>query len=102
MLGIAQYKLKRVFAWRQFDARLRLSGPEMKVLFVLRNCIVRIERFINIYQQMVMPSVWKIVPRMGYAHIAQTKAAPKSPFNNRAILRPYEVQVSIIRCGLSL
>jgi len=102
VLGIAQYKLKCVFPWRQFDARLRLSGPEMKVLFVLRNCIVRIERFINIYQQMVMPSVWKIVPRMGYAHIAQTKAAPKSPFNNRAILRPYEVQVSIIRCGLSL
>ena len=102
MLGIAQYKLKRVFPWRQFNTCLRLSAPEMKMFFVLRNCIVRIERFIHVYQQMVMTGVWKIVPRMGYAHIAQTKAAPKSSFNNRAILRPYEVQISIIRCGFSL
>ena len=57
MLGIAQYKLKRVFTRGQFNTCLRLSAPEMKMFFVLRNCIVRIERFINIYQQMVMPSV---------------------------------------------
>ena len=88
MLGIAQDKLKCVFAWRQFDTCLCLSGPEMKVVLVLWNCIIRIEWLIHIYQQMVMTGVWKIVPRMGYAHIAQTKAAPKSSFNNRAILRP--------------
>jgi hypothetical protein len=42
---------------------------------------------------MVMTGVWKIVPCVGYAHVAQTKAAPKSSFNNRAILRPYEVKI---------
>jgi hypothetical protein len=92
VLGIAQYKLKCVFSWRQFNTCLRLSAPEMKVFFVLRNCIVWIERFIHVYQQMVMPSVCKIVPGMGYAHIAQTEAAPKSPFNNRAILRIQRVE----------
>ena len=50
MLGIAQDKLKRVFPWRQFDARFRLSGPEMKVVLVLRNCLIRIEWLINIDQ----------------------------------------------------
>ena len=97
VLGIAQDKLKRVFPWRQFDACLRLPSPEMKMFFVLRNCIVRIERFIHVYQQMVMTGVWKIVSRMGYAHVAQTEAAPKTSFNNRAILRPYKVKIGIVR-----
>jgi len=74
----------------------------MKVFFVLRNCFVRIERFIHVYQQMVMTGVCEIVPRMGYPHVAQTKAAPKSSFNNRAILRPYEVKIGIIRGRFSL
>jgi hypothetical protein len=85
VLGIAQHKLKRVFPWRQFDACLRLPSPEMKMFFVLRNCIVRIERFIHVYQQMVMTGVWK------------TEAAPKTSFNNRAILRPYKVKIGIVR-----
>ena len=50
MLGIAQYKLKCVFAWRQFDACLRLPSPEMKVVLVLWNCIIRIEWLIHVDQ----------------------------------------------------
>ena len=50
MLGIAQYKLKCVFTRRQFDTCLRLPSPEMKMVFVLRNCIVRIEWLIHIDQ----------------------------------------------------
>src|SRR3984893_12966381 len=39
--GIAEHKLKRVFTRGQFNTCLRLSAPEMKMFFVLRNCIVR-------------------------------------------------------------
>ena len=50
VLGIAQDKLKCMFPRREFNAGLRLPSPEMKVVLVLWNCLVRIEWLIHIDQ----------------------------------------------------
>src|ERR1700692_4444064 len=45
---------------------------------------------------MVMAAVLEAIARMSYAHISQTKAAPKSAFDRRSILRPYEIENCIL------
>src|SRR5262249_30050592 len=50
VLGIAQYKLKCVLPRREFNAGLRLPSPEMKVVLVLWNRLVRIDWLIHIDQ----------------------------------------------------
>jgi len=51
---------------------------------------------------MMMPAVLKVIACMGYAHVAQTEAAPKRAFNRRIILRPHKVENGILWRGLSL
>jgi len=63
----------------------------------LRNWLVGIEWFVHIDQQMMMAAIRVFVAGVGYAHVAQTEAAPKTSFNNRAILRPYKVKIGIVR-----
>ena len=65
MLGVAKDKLQCVLARRQFNACLGLPRPEMKMVLVLRNRIIWIERFVHVDQQMMMAAVCKIVARHG-------------------------------------
>ena len=50
VLGIAQHQLKRMLARRQFDTGFGLARAEMKMVLVLRDRLVRFERFIPINQ----------------------------------------------------
>ena len=96
MLGIAEHKLKCVLARRQLYTCLGLPCAEMKMVLVLGNCIVWIDRFIDINQQVMMPAIRKIVTRMRNAHVAQTKATPKPSFHRRPVLWPNEIQNGIL------
>src|SRR5436305_4064365 len=100
--GVAQHQLERVVAGRQLDASLGLACSEMKMVLVLGDGFVGIERFVDIDQQMIMSAVLKIVPRMRYAHVAQTETTPKSAFNRGAVLRPNEIKHRIFWRGFSL
>jgi hypothetical protein len=51
------------------------------VRLVLWDRFVGIEWFTHINQQMVMAAVLEVIARMGYAHVAQAEAAPKSAFD---------------------
>src|SRR3954468_2253576 len=51
---------------------------------------------------MVMAAVLEIIARMGYAHVAEAKAAPKTAFDGGAVLRPHKIENGILRCWLSL
>lgn len=70
VVGIAQHKLEGVFAGRQFHAHLCLPRTELEVVFILRNRILRLQRFIHVDEQTMVTTVGKIIPRMGHAHIA--------------------------------
>ena len=48
MRPVPQHKLKRVFAWRQFNKRFSLSCTEMKMCFVLWDWLVQVKRFIYV------------------------------------------------------
>ena len=102
MLGIAQHQLERVFSGRQLDTCLGLTRSEMKMGLVLRYRFVGIEWFIHINQQMMMAAVLVMIAGMRNAHVAQTKAAPESAFNGGAVLRPHEMEKSVVVCGLAL
>src|SRR6476620_11724426 len=102
MLGIAEHKLKCVLARRQLYTCLGLPCAEMKMVLVLGNCIVWIDRFIDINQQVMMPSVRKILARMPNAHVAQTKPRPNASFDGRAVLLTLEIQICIIVCQFRL
>ena len=102
MFGVAKDELERVLAGWKFYSRFRLARAKMKVRFVLRNRFLGIERFIHVYQQMVMAAVRVIVAGVRNAHVAQTEAAPESAFDGGAVLRPYEIEKGILVCGLAL
>src|SRR5258708_20206310 len=102
MLGIAEHKLKRMFSGWQFDTRLGLARAKMKMRLVLWNRFVGVERFGHIDQQMMMAAVLKIVARVGDAHVAQAKTAPKSAFDRGAVLGPHEIENGILWRSLSL
>jgi hypothetical protein len=51
---------------------------------------------------MMMAAVWIIIAGVRYAHVAQTKTAPKRTFDGGAVLRPHEIKKGILRSGLSL
>ena len=102
MLGVAQNQLERVLAGRQLDTCLGLACSEMKMGLVLWDRFVRIEWFVHVNQQMMMAAVLKIVACMRDAHVAQAEATPKSAFDDRAVLRPNEIQNRILGRGLSL
>ena len=102
MFGVAKDELERVLAGWKFYSRFGLARAKMKVRFVLRNRFLGIERFIHVYQQMVMAAVRVIVAGVRNAHVAQTKAAPESAFDGGAVLRPYEIEKGILVCGLAL
>ena len=51
-----------MFSGRQFDARLGLSRPEVKMRLVLRDRLFRIERVFHIDQQMVVAGVGEMLP----------------------------------------
>jgi hypothetical protein len=69
MLGIAQHQLERVLARRQFETCLGLARPEIKVVPVLRDRFVEIERLVHVNQQMMMAGVREIVAGVGDAHV---------------------------------
>ena len=50
MLGVTQDQLKSMFAGLKLDTGLGLTRAEMKMVLVLRNRLVRFERFIPINQ----------------------------------------------------
>src|SRR5436190_2074066 len=74
----------------------------MKMGLVLWDRFVRIEWFVHVNQQMMMAAVLKIVACMRDAHVAQDEATPKSAFDDRAVLRPNEIQNRILRRGHSM
>ena len=102
MTGVAEHELKRLVTGWEFNPGLGLPRAEMKMGLVLRNGFVGIERLIHIDQQMVVAAVRVAVARVSDPHVAETKAAPKSSFDDGAVLRPYEIQKGILRRGLPL
>ena len=77
MLGVAEHKLQRVLARRQFNTCLGLPSPEMKMLLILWDRLVWLDRVIYVDQQVMMPAVWGIAARLGHPHVAKAKPAPK-------------------------
>src|SRR5260370_2559558 len=102
MLGVAEHELKGMFSGWKFDTRLGLARAKMKMRLVLWNRFVGVERFGHIDQQMMMAAVLKIVARLGDAHVAQAKTAPKSAFYRAAVLGPNEIKNRILWPCLSL
>lgn len=102
MLRVAKHQLKCMPARRQLDTCLGLPRSEMKMVFVLRNCLIWIHGIIDVYEQMVMPTIWKIVTGMSYTHTPQTETTPKRTFDHRAVLRPNEIERSVLGWELSL
>src|SRR5262249_58909471 len=96
VLGITEHKLECVSPGRQFNARLGLSSAEVQVVLILRDRIIRIERIVDVDQQVMMAAVRELVSRMRNAHVAQSKAAPKCSLDHRAVVRPYEIQIGVI------
>jgi len=70
MLGIAQHQLERVLARRQFETCLSLARTEVKVVPVLRDRCIEIERLVYVNEQMMMAAVREIVAGVGDAHVA--------------------------------
>jgi len=102
VFGVAKDELERVLTGWKFYSRFRLARAKMKVRFVLRNRFLGIERFIHVYQQMVMAAVRVIVAGVRNAHVAQAEAAPESAFDDGAVLRSHEIEKGILVCGLVL
>jgi len=101
-VGVSEHELKRVLARRKLDACFGLAGAKMKVRFVLRKRLIGIERLIHVDQKVMMSAVRVAVAGVGHAHVAQTKAVPEPAFDDGAVLRPHEIEQSILRRGLSL
>jgi len=58
-----------VLARRQFETCLGLARTEIKVVPVLRDRCIEIERFVHVNEQMMMPAVREIVAGVGDAHV---------------------------------
>jgi hypothetical protein len=95
VLGVAEHQLQRVLAGRQFNMRLSLSGAEMKMCLVLGNRFVWVKRFVYVDQQMVVTAVWGVATRLGDAHVAKAKAAPKGALYSRAVSRPDNIEKGV-------
>ena len=80
MFGTTQHKLECVLARRQFNTRLCLARTEVKMVLILRNGIVGVQRFIHVDKQMMVAAICKIIIGMGHAHVAETEAAPECAF----------------------
>ena len=102
VLGIAEHQLQRVLAGWQFNTCLSLPGAEMKMCLVLWDRLVWVERFIYVDQQMMMTAVGGVAARLGDAHVAKAKPAPKRTFHSRAIRRPNNIEKGVSGCLSSL
>ena len=61
MLRIPEDELKCVRSGRQLDPRLRLAASEVKVLFVVGDRLVERERFVNVYEEVMVSRVWVLI-----------------------------------------
>ena len=91
MLGVTEHQLQRVLAGRQVNSRLSLPRAEMKMCLVLGDGLVWVNWVVHIDQQMMMTAVWGVAARLGDAHAAKAKPAPKGAFYSRAVSRPNNV-----------
>src|SRR6201987_106389 len=91
-----------MLAGRQFETRLGLTSAKMKVVLVLRDRLVGIERFIDIDKQMMMSAVRIIIAGMGDAHVAQSKTTPEAALDDSAVLRPDKAKKRVLGRRLSL
>ena len=76
MLGITEDQLKSMLAGLKLQTSLGLTRPEMKMILVLRDRLVHIERFIHVNQQMMMTAVLKIVAHPCCADRNDTRTLP--------------------------
>ena len=91
MLGVTQDQLKGMFAGLKLNASFGLTRAEMKMVLVLRDRLIHIERFVHINQQMMMPAVLKIIARVSDTHVAQIEPTPEPSLDRCAVLRPNEI-----------
>ena len=75
--------------------RLSLPGAEVKMGLVLRDRLVRVDGFVYVDQEMMMTAVWGGAARLGNAHAAKAKPAPKRAFYRRAVRRPNNVEKGV-------
>src|SRR6516225_9055695 len=102
MLGVTQDQLKSMFAGLKLDTGLGLTRAEMKMVLVLRDRLIHVERFTHVNQQMMMTAVLKIVARVGDTHVAQTETTPERSLDRSAVLRPNEIYERVLWSRLSL
>jgi hypothetical protein len=74
----------------------------MKVVPVLRDRCVEIERLVHVNEQMMMAAVRVIVAGVGDAHVPQAESNPEPAFDLCTVWRPYDVKISVLWCRLSL
>jgi hypothetical protein len=67
----------------------------MKMLLVLWDRLVWLDRVIYVDQQVMMPAVWGIAACLGYAHVAKAKAAPQRTLYSRALRRQNNVKKGV-------
>lgn len=70
MVGIAENELQSVPARRQIEPALGLTAAKMHMVFIARYRLVRVERFSNINQQMVMSAVRISITGVCHPHVS--------------------------------
>ena len=88
-----------MFARRQFNKRLSLSGTEMKMCLVLWDWLVRVQWFIYVDQQMVVTCVWLVDAGRRNSHARETKLHPEGIGDGVTILRADDIDRGIGRSG---
>src|SRR5271168_5312723 len=91
MRPVSQHELKRVFSGRQFNKRLGLPGAEMKMLLVLRDRFIRVERLISVDQEMVVAGVRRLDSRGRDAHAREAELHPERTGDDIAVLRADDI-----------
>jgi hypothetical protein len=106
MRPVSQHELKRVFSGRQFNKRLGLPGAEMKMLLVLRDRFIRVQRLIGVDQEMVVAGVRRLDSRGRDAHAREAELHPERTGDDIAVLRANATPAAASRgnvvlfCGL--
>src|ERR1700677_3835219 len=95
MLGITEHQLQRVLAGWQFNTCLSLPRAEVEMCLVLWDRLLLVNLVVYVGQTMMMNAVWGVAARLGDAHTAKAKPAPKGTLYSRAIRRPNNVEKGV-------
>jgi len=99
VVRVAQYKLKRMWAGGQLDTGLGLASAEVKVLFIVRNFLIQVQRLVDVDQEMMMTRIWVFVSRVCDTHVPEPEPAPECPSDPFTVTWPYNIQIGILRGG---